>query len=121
MYINRQAHGPWCTTRRFVMRCPKCNKEVLYWECEHGCKVFFDLPLRRPLTKHKCNRKSYRELRIEMEIELEEEFFFIEDHICPVCYRNFKNEKDLKNHLKSLKNQDDEHKECYRKMVLGKK
>ncbi|MHA1311880.1 MAG: C2H2-type zinc finger protein [Candidatus Helarchaeota archaeon] len=117
MYINRRVHGPWCRVRSFKTRCPKCNAEVFYWECEHGCRVFFDLPLRRPLRRHRCNKGAYSDARIKINEDLDEGYVFRDFYNCPVCNRLFKSEKDLKNHLKSMKSNDDEHKMYYRNML----
>ncbi|MHA1269207.1 MAG: C2H2-type zinc finger protein [Candidatus Helarchaeota archaeon] len=120
MYINRRSHGQWCTRRSFETVCPRCGKKVFYWECDHGCKVFFELPLRRPFTKHRCYWKSYSEIKIEMEASLEREYDFRERYSCPVCYKSFKSEKDLRNHLKSMKKQDDDHIAYYRNELIKK-
>ena len=117
--LKRKTHGSWCTLRSFETHCQKCNKKVLYWECRHGCKVFFDLPASRPMTKHICNRKSYKEFRREQEEKFRVEYVFREDYNCPVCQKFFSSEKALKNHLKNLRHQDDEHSMYYANEKLG--
>jgi ssDNA-binding Zn-finger/Zn-ribbon topoisomerase 1 len=120
MLKRRQTHGKWCTLRSYETECPKCGKKVLYWECEHGCKVFFDLPATRPMTKHVCYRKTYREYKIELDSLVDDTYEFKEDYSCSVCGKIFKNEKALRNHVKSLKNRDDEHAEFFANTYFGK-
>ena len=43
-----------CTTRKFPMPCPRCSNQVIYWECHHGSKVFFD-----DLGQHDCSSRSH--------------------------------------------------------------
>ena len=33
-----------CTSRKFPLNCRYCGQRVVYWECNHGSKVFFDPP-----------------------------------------------------------------------------
>ena len=33
-----------CTSRKFPLNCRYCGQRVVYWECYHGSKVFFDPP-----------------------------------------------------------------------------
>ena len=33
-----------CTSRKFPLDCRYCGQRVVYWECRHGSKVFFDPP-----------------------------------------------------------------------------
>ncbi len=35
-------HPYVCTERKFPTTCNRCNQVVVYWECYHGSKVFFD-------------------------------------------------------------------------------
>ena len=118
--LKVRAHGPWCSYKGYNTRCPKCKKEVFYWECHHGCKVFFDLPLRRPLTVHKCYRKSYREYKIELDKLVDDLYKFRESYSCPVCHKIFKSESALRSHLKSLRHIDDDHSIYYANEILGK-
>ncbi|MBD3227457.1 MAG: hypothetical protein GF329_04640 [Candidatus Lokiarchaeota archaeon] len=118
--LRKSVHGKWCSLRTYETECPKCGKKVLYWECTHGCKVFFDLPTSRPMTKHECHRKSYREYRIEMDKKIDDTYEFREDYDCPVCGKVFSSEGALRNHLKSMRHRDDEHSEYYANEFFGK-
>ena len=40
-----------CTSRKFPTDCRRCGQRVVYWECDHGSKVFFDPPDR---GEHQC-------------------------------------------------------------------
>ena len=44
-------HPYVCTRRKFPLNCRYCGQLVVYWECYHGAKVFFDPP---DLGKHQC-------------------------------------------------------------------
>ena len=33
-----------CASRKFPLNCRYCGQRVVYWECNHGSKVFFDPP-----------------------------------------------------------------------------
>ena len=50
MYLG---HPYDCTKRKFPMPCPRCNDLVVYWECYHDSKVFFD-----DLGPHDCSPRS---------------------------------------------------------------
>ena len=44
-----------CTSRKFPLDCRYCGQRVVYWECWHGSKVFFDPPDR---GEHNCSAMS---------------------------------------------------------------
>ena len=44
-----------CTARKFPFSCPLCNSTVIYWECHHGSKVWFDPP---DQGEHNCSSQS---------------------------------------------------------------
>ena len=48
MYV---LHPYVCTSRKFPTDCRRCGQRVVYWECDHGSKVFFDPPDR---GEHQC-------------------------------------------------------------------
>ena len=48
MYV----HPYDCTSRKFPTDCRRCGQRVVYWECDHGSKVFFDPPDR---GEHQCD------------------------------------------------------------------
>ena len=57
--FDRAAHGNWCNAETKRTRCQYCKKyPIFYFECDHGCKVFFD-ELGDPWPLHKC--EEYRE------------------------------------------------------------
>ena len=45
-------HPYVCTSRKFPTDCRRCGQRVVYWECDHGSKVFFDPPDR---GEHQCD------------------------------------------------------------------
>ena len=44
-----------CTSRKFPFSCPLCSATVIYWECYHGSKVWFDPP---DQGEHNCSTQS---------------------------------------------------------------
>lgn len=46
-------HGEWCHTRTVPTTCGYCGLRVFYFECDCGCKVFFEA-LGDPWPKHRC-------------------------------------------------------------------
>ena len=44
-----------CTSRKFPLDCRYCGQRVVYWECWHGSKVFFDPP---DGGEHNCSAMS---------------------------------------------------------------
>ena len=53
-----KSHGKHCYLRSFQSKCPKCNVNILFWECTHGCKVFFEYPPYGKLVRHICRRRD---------------------------------------------------------------
>ena len=49
-----KSHGKHCYLRSFQTSCRKCGADVLYWECTHGSKIFFDYPPYGKLRRHYC-------------------------------------------------------------------
>src|SRR2546423_7492090 len=48
------SHGPLCDVERcFPMVCKYCGRDVIYYECSNGSRVFFD-PWARGGGKHVC-------------------------------------------------------------------
>lgn len=55
-------HGEWCRTKTWPASCPECSKEVFFFSCDHGSKVFFD-ELGSPWPVHDCLKSWARDLR----------------------------------------------------------
>ena len=53
VYYKGAAHGDWCNTKTYPINCKYCNKQVFYFSCDQGCKVFFD-ELGPPWPIHRC-------------------------------------------------------------------
>jgi len=108
-----KSHGKHCYRRSFQTKCPICNADVLYWECAHGCKVFFEYPPYGRLVKHYCRhhlsvspKKDRYRIIVKKPLGL-----LINPYLsCPVCGKLFKNEENLKNHLNQTKKSDLNHK-----------
>ena len=41
-YHQGASHGPWCKIKSYPRTCDDCGNRVIYWECHHGCIVYFD-------------------------------------------------------------------------------
>jgi hypothetical protein len=50
---NIAIHGRWCGAKTFPTVCRYCLSSVFYFECDCGCKVFFD-DLGSPWPLHRC-------------------------------------------------------------------
>ena len=107
------AHGKHCYLRSFQIKCPKCSADVLYWECQHGCKVFFEYPPYGKLIKHSCRRYMSKSQKNKYPIIVKKPKKLLEDASpsCPICGKLFKTENDVKKHLKQIKKIDLPHKE----------
>ena len=105
-------HGKHCYLRSFQVKCPKCNKEVLYWECIHGCKVFFEYPPYGKLIKHICRRYKSKKHKNKYTIIVKKPKKLLEDASpsCPICGKLFKTENNVKEHLKQVQKIDLLHK-----------
>ncbi|MHA1192196.1 MAG: hypothetical protein ACTSP9_07840 [Promethearchaeota archaeon] len=97
-----KSHGKHCYLRSFKTSCPKCKTDVLYWECTHGSKIFFEYP-----PYGKLNQRSDRfQVIIKKPIGLLKKARIS----CPVCGKLFENENYLKDHINQMKKNDDNHK-----------
>jgi hypothetical protein len=47
-------HGHWCNTKTWPTKCPACDAQVYFFQCDCGSKVFFD-DLGGNWTIHDCN------------------------------------------------------------------
>jgi hypothetical protein len=85
---------------------------VLYWECTHGSKIFFEYPPYGKLQRHFCRKDRgllYKKKKFPVVVKppkglLENPYFS-----CPVCGKLFKKETSLQDHFKELKKDDLEH------------
>ena len=118
-----KSHGKHCYLRSFQTKCPKCDADVLYWECKHGSKVFFDYPPYGKLMKHFCRHrtsiltpKRYSPIIVKKPKGLLE----ISSPSCPVCGKLFKNEGNLKDHLKNLRKNDKLHNSFFENKLFFK-
>ncbi|MFX1418635.1 MAG: hypothetical protein ACFE9N_06925 [Promethearchaeota archaeon] len=113
MRHNYKSHGKHCYLRSFPSTCPKCAATVLYWECTHGSKVFFEYPPYGKLIRHYCrHHKSslYRKNIYPVIVKKPKGLLEPKSLSCPICGKLFKNEKSLQNHLFSLEKNDIYHK-----------
>jgi hypothetical protein len=53
MDYSTAVHGWWCNSRTFPTRCRYCGDPVFFFECDHGCRVFFN-ELGAPWPEHRC-------------------------------------------------------------------
>ncbi|MHA1793590.1 MAG: hypothetical protein ACTSVI_13155 [Promethearchaeota archaeon] len=125
----KYVHGSWCRIRSFPTTCKNCGAKVLYWECTHGSKVFFEFDkYGRLLGKHKCpksgkkpSKKKYAGTIDDQDFNMSSiskklvERLFKEVFQCPVCQARFSSESQFHNHFKQKKDYDDDHAEFYNK------
>ncbi|TFG06751.1 MAG: hypothetical protein EU539_06760 [Promethearchaeota archaeon] len=114
-----KAHGKHCFLRSFKTKCPSCGADVLYWECVHGCKVFFDYPPYGKLIKHKCKNYSGKKLQNRYPVIIKKPKGLLEESSpsCPSCGKIFKTERDLKNHLINSNHKDELHEEFLKNRI----
>ncbi|MFX0181421.1 MAG: hypothetical protein ACFE78_14660 [Candidatus Hodarchaeota archaeon] len=107
-----RSHGKHCYLRSFQTTCRKCGKDVLYWECSHGSKVFFQYPPYGKLIRHYCrpsSKGSSQNKKFQVIVKTPN---YILDNLflnCPICGKPFKDLKNLKDHLKQMKKNDGQH------------
>ena len=113
-------HGKHCHYRSFQASCPKCGGNVFYWECTHGCKVFFEYPIYGKLIRHMCKSVSTKNERNKYQVIVKNPKGLLvkASPSCPICGKLFKKENDLKNHLKQLKKGDHLHKNYFDSIIL---
>ena len=118
MKLFYRSHGKHCHIRSFPTKCRKCGSEVLYWECSHGSKIFFDYPIYGKLIKHKCPINKNKRKEYPLLVKGPEDLFVKDSFSCPACGKIFKNNNDLKLHFKYSKNHDDLHKCFYKNKLI---
>jgi hypothetical protein len=111
-----KSHGKHCYLRSFKTSCPTCGADVLYWECTHGSKIFFEYPPYGKLVKHYCRKhlssKSSKN-KFKVIVKTPNRLFENSNISCPICGRIFTNNSSLDDHLKMLKKTDPEHKQFF--------
>ncbi len=112
-------HGKHCYLRSFHTKCLKCKADVLYWECTHGCKVFFEYPPYGKLIRHRC-RKIIELKENEPVVIYPASMLGEKIPSCPVCGKIFSSEKNLGDHILQLKKDDQYHKEFFKKNICFK-
>ncbi len=118
-----KSHGKHCYLRSFQTSCRKCGADVLYWECTHGSKIFFEYPPYGKLQRHYCrnlNGISHKRKIFPVVVKkpkglLENPYFS-----CPVCGKLFRKEMYLKDHLNELKKNDSKHKLFFQNKIIFK-
>lgn len=124
-------HGRWCRLRSFPMTCKFCGAKLLYWECEHGCKLLFEFSKDGRLAgHHKCsgsmaNIRPSRKIRPRPPALAESGFdmssiskafieqLFKEAYQCPVCKEKFTTESSYYQHIRQKRSHDDSHDAFY--------
>ncbi len=104
-----KTHGKYCYLRSFHTKCLKCKADVLYWECTHGCRVFFEYPPYGKLIRHRC-RKVIELKEKEAVVIYPASMVGEETPSCPVCGKNFSLVKNMSDHILQLKKNDQDHK-----------
>ena len=114
------SHGKHCYLRSFQTSCPRCGADVLYWECTHGSKVFFEYPPYGKLIRHICSKYKYKNIRNKYPVIIKRPKGLLEkpSPSCPVCGKLFRTEKNLKEHLKQLKKNDPLHNQYFKNKIL---
>jgi hypothetical protein len=116
MRQNFRSHGKHCYRRSFPTKCQKCGVDVLYWECTHGSKLFFEYPPYGKLVRHYCRKSLGKNIKKKYPVFVKRPEKILENASpsCPACGKLFKNEDDLREHLKQLKTRDDLHEQFYK-------
>ena len=105
MRHNYRTHGKHCYLRSFKTNCRKCGAEVLYWECTHGSKLFFNYPPYGKLIKHYCRGvpSKSRKKTYPIIVKGSNKTLIEASPSCPACGKLFKSEVGVLEHLKQLK------------------
>jgi hypothetical protein len=110
-----KSHGKHCYLRSFKTSCPTCGADVLYWECTHGSKIFFEYPPYGKLIKHYCRKylssKSQKN-KFKVIVKIPNRIFENPKVSCPVCGKLFNTTSSLDDHLSQLRRIDSDHK-CF--------
>jgi hypothetical protein len=112
MRHNYKSHGKHCYLRSFKTSCRKCGADVLYWECTHGSKIFFEYPPYGKLQRHYCRREQglfNKKKKFPTVVKPPKGLLENPYLSCPVCGKIFKTESSLQNHIKERKKDDLKH------------
>ena len=114
-----KSHGKHCYYRSFQTTCSRCGVDVLYWECRHGCKMFFTYPPYGKLIRHRCRVQLGKNSKRKFQIIVKTPSGLLEkaSPSCPICGKLFKNNKDLESHLKQLKKIDFQHRKYFEEKI----
>ncbi|MHA1914426.1 MAG: hypothetical protein ACW986_13200 [Promethearchaeota archaeon] len=113
-----KTHGTHCYLRSFQTKCTRCGIDVLYWECRHGSKVFFNYPPYGKLIRHYCRHQGGKVGRkFPVIVKGPKGLLEFESPSCPVCGKLFKTAKNRDDHIKNLKNDDEIHKVFFENKV----
>jgi len=106
-----RSHGPHCYLRSFQTTCRKCGDEVLYWECTHGSKLFFNYPPYGKMIRHSCRRLPAKDPKKSYPVVVKKSKGLLvkASPSCPVCGKIFQSEYSLNEHLNYLKKRDKDH------------
>ena len=116
-----RSHGKHCHLRSFQSSCPRCGEDVLYWECTHGSKVFFQYPPYGKLIRHICKKnygKSKHPSKYQIIVKRPNSLLEKASPSCPTCGKLFKSEKNIELHLKQLSKSDPLHKQYFKNNIL---
>lgn len=110
-----KTHGRHCYLRSYKTSCPSCGKDVLYWECTHGSKVFFEYPPYGKLIRHRCKKYKGKSRRKKYKIIVKSPKGISEDPSprCKACGKYFSDEASLQSHIEQLKSYDAIHKDLF--------
>ncbi|MHA2132040.1 MAG: hypothetical protein ACW99L_18885, partial [Promethearchaeota archaeon] len=101
-----KVHGRHCYLRSFQTTCKKCNANVLYWECRHGSKVFFNYPPYGKLIRHYCRHRigtSKQMKNFRVIVKKPKGLLENSSPSCPVCGKLFSTIQNLNDHINNLK------------------
>ena len=103
-------HGAYCRLRSFPTKCPVCKSPVLYWECTHGARVFFDYPIYGKAIRHICQKRKSSKSRVAItQVQQNQQQLEVATYQCPVCGKIFDKEQALARHINQMKKQEDNH------------
>jgi hypothetical protein len=111
-----KSHGKHCYLRSFKTTCPTCGADVLFWECTHGSKIFFEYPPYGKLVKHYCRKYLSSKIsknKFKVIVKTPNRLFENSNISCPICGKIFNNSSSLDDHLIMLKKTDPEHKKFF--------
>ncbi len=108
-----KSHGKHCYLRSFQTVCKKCGADVLYWECTHGSKMFFQYPPYGKLIRHRCQKEGgllKGRKKFPIVVKTPKGLLGEPYYSCAVCGKMFRDEGSLKDHFNAQRKNDLEHK-----------